>query len=185
MMTSPLSRTANSPTLPSVSPSLPSSYFHPDPVPFSLKTESEHVRSVLAAHANDLLSLGVAGFRLDAAKRAPPSTFRSPQRPLTRAADVPVADLQNIFSRLSRTPVITSEVIGTTPIAPEAYNVIGAFPIACTGDGMLIDHTGDVIVSNYYEDLKAAFTSAGIASLQNLKDRCTFSPRFHSQVDRR
>jgi glycosidase len=35
----------------------------------SLFTESEYVRSRLAAYGNDLLSLGVDGFRLDAAKR--------------------------------------------------------------------------------------------------------------------
>lgn len=35
----------------------------------SLATETEYVRSRLAQYANDLLSLGVDGFRLDAAKR--------------------------------------------------------------------------------------------------------------------
>jgi glycosidase len=34
-----------------------------------LNTETEYVRSRLAQYGNDLLSLGVAGFRLDAAKR--------------------------------------------------------------------------------------------------------------------
>jgi glycosidase len=35
----------------------------------SLATDTEFVRSRLAEYANDLLSLGVDGFRLDAAKR--------------------------------------------------------------------------------------------------------------------
>jgi glycosidase len=35
----------------------------------SLATESEYVRGKLAGYANDLLSLGVDGFRIDAAKR--------------------------------------------------------------------------------------------------------------------
>ena len=35
----------------------------------SLATDTEYVRSRLAEYANDLLSLGVDGFRLDAAKR--------------------------------------------------------------------------------------------------------------------
>lgn len=35
----------------------------------SLATGTEYVRGKLAAYANDLISLGVDGFRLDAAKR--------------------------------------------------------------------------------------------------------------------
>ena len=35
----------------------------------SLATETEYVRSRLAQYGNDLLSLGVDGLRLDAAKR--------------------------------------------------------------------------------------------------------------------
>lgn len=104
-----------------------------------LNTGDGGVRSKIAAHANDLLNIGVAGFRLDAAKH------------------VPVEDLEAIFSLLNKPKdqlVITSEVIGNSPIRPEAYNGIG-----------------DVIVSDYYEALKAAFTSSGIAGLQDLKNR--------------
>lgn len=36
-----------------------------------LKTESDYVRNKLAAYLNDLLSIGVAGFRIDAAKHIP------------------------------------------------------------------------------------------------------------------
>lgn len=35
----------------------------------SLATDTEYVRGRLAQYGNDLLSLGVDGFRLDAAKR--------------------------------------------------------------------------------------------------------------------
>jgi glycosidase len=35
----------------------------------SLATDTEYVRAMLATYANDLISLGVVGFRLDAAKR--------------------------------------------------------------------------------------------------------------------
>lgn len=35
----------------------------------SLATETEYVRSRLAAYINDLISIGVDGLRLDAAKR--------------------------------------------------------------------------------------------------------------------
>lgn len=41
----------------------------------SLATETETVRAKLAAFGNDLMSLGVDGLRLDAAKREPPFAF--------------------------------------------------------------------------------------------------------------
>ncbi|KAH9483088.1 Alpha-amylase [Psilocybe cubensis] len=74
-----------------------------------LATETEYVRSRLAAYANDLLSLGVDGLRLDAAKH------------------IPAGDLANIVNRLSRRPYITSEVIwgGGEPIQPSEYTGIG------------------------------------------------------------
>jgi glycosidase len=55
----------------------------------SLATEKEHVRARLAAYVNDLMSLGVDGLRLDAAKHIPPE------------------DLANIFSRIAAKPYIT------------------------------------------------------------------------------
>ncbi|QRW07284.1 alpha-amylase [Ceratobasidium sp. AG-Ba] len=57
-----------------------------------LATDTEYVRGRLAAYANDLISLGVAGFRLDAAKH------------------IPSTDISNILSRLSRPVYITQEV---------------------------------------------------------------------------
>ncbi|KAF8886961.1 glycoside hydrolase superfamily [Infundibulicybe gibba] len=57
-----------------------------------LATETEYVRGRLAAHANDLLNIGVDGFRIDAAKH------------------IPVADLENIFGRLVKQPFMTLEV---------------------------------------------------------------------------
>jgi glycosidase len=39
----------------------------------SLATETEYVRKELAEYTNDLISLGVDGLRLDAAKRMSPS----------------------------------------------------------------------------------------------------------------
>ena len=36
---------------------------------YSLKTESDYVRSRLAQFGSDLVSVGIDGFRLDAAKR--------------------------------------------------------------------------------------------------------------------
>ncbi|PPR00074.1 hypothetical protein CVT24_008976 [Panaeolus cyanescens] len=70
-----------------------------------LKTESDYVRGKLAGYANDLLSLGVEGLRLDAAKH------------------IPSGDIANIISRLSRRPYITQEVIfgNGEPVTPNEY----------------------------------------------------------------
>ncbi|KAH7318862.1 glycoside hydrolase [Rhizoctonia solani] len=72
-----------------------------------LATGTEYVRSRLAAYANDLLSLGVVGLRLDAAKRK----------------HIPTGDIANILSRLTAKPYITQEVIfgSGEPIVPSEY----------------------------------------------------------------
>ncbi|KAJ3501538.1 hypothetical protein NLJ89_g9292 [Agrocybe chaxingu] len=58
-----------------------------------LATGTDYVRGRLAAYANDLLSLGVDGLRLDAAKH------------------IAAGDIANVLSRLSTTTYITQEVI--------------------------------------------------------------------------
>ncbi|CAE6405542.1 unnamed protein product [Rhizoctonia solani] len=70
-----------------------------------LATETEYVRGRLAAYANDLLSLGVEGLRLDAAKH------------------IPAGDIANILGRLKSKPYITQEVIfgEGEPILPLEY----------------------------------------------------------------
>ncbi|OBZ78260.1 Alpha-amylase [Grifola frondosa] len=70
-----------------------------------LGTDTDYVRGVLAAYANDLLSLGADGMRLDAAK------------------NINVSDIANILSRLSGTPYITQEVIwgAGQPVTPNEY----------------------------------------------------------------
>jgi hypothetical protein len=70
-----------------------------------LGTDTEPVRATLAAYANDLLSLGVDGLRLDAAK------------------NIAATDINNITSRLSSKPYITQEVIfgAGQPILPSEY----------------------------------------------------------------
>lgn len=70
-----------------------------------LATESAHVRGKLTAYLNDLISLGVDGFRVDAAKH------------------MPHADLQAIFGGLSGSPYIYHEVIegGPGEISPTEY----------------------------------------------------------------
>ncbi|KAK7047174.1 hypothetical protein VNI00_006840 [Paramarasmius palmivorus] len=70
-----------------------------------LATDTEYVRSRLAAYVNDLLSLGVDGLRLDAAKH------------------IPATDLANILGRLNSSPYVTQEVIfgAGEPIQPSEY----------------------------------------------------------------
>jgi len=70
-----------------------------------LDTGAEYVRGRLAAYLNDLLSLGVDGFRMDASKH------------------MPAADIANIKARLSRPAYLVQEVIfgAGEPITPGEY----------------------------------------------------------------
>jgi alpha-amylase len=70
-----------------------------------LDTGAEYVRARLAAYLNDLLSLGVDGFRMDASKH------------------MPAADIANIKARLSRPAYLVQEVIfgAGEPITPGEY----------------------------------------------------------------
>ncbi|KAJ7208225.1 glycoside hydrolase [Mycena pura] len=70
-----------------------------------LATDTDYVRGELATYANHLLSLGVDGFRLDAAKH------------------MPATDIANILSRLTSKPYISQEVIWGSgePIQPSEY----------------------------------------------------------------
>ncbi|MFI9642549.1 alpha-amylase family protein [Micromonospora sp. NPDC051925] len=70
-----------------------------------LKTESDYVRSTIAGYLNDLLSLGVDGFRLDASKH------------------MPAADIAAIKGKLSRSAYLVQEVIygAGEPIGPTEY----------------------------------------------------------------
>ena len=74
-----------------------------------LDTSSEKVRTTIGAYLEDLLSLGVAGFRIDAAKHM--------------AAD----DVEAIVAELPEGTRIMSEVIrgGGEPIVPEEYAEFG------------------------------------------------------------
>jgi alpha-amylase len=74
-----------------------------------LATESSYVRGELTGYLSDLVSLGVDGFRLDAAKH------------------IPAADISAIVDPVPGDPYIYSEVIegGTGEPAPEEYTGIG------------------------------------------------------------
>lgn len=82
-----------------------------------LDTGSEHVRDTIAAYLDDLTSLGVDGFRIDAAKH------------------ISTVDLAAIVDRLDGDPRVVSEVIRGSgePVQPEDYLGIGsvfAFQVA-------------------------------------------------------
>ena len=71
-----------------------------------LRTGSDYVRSRIAAYLNDLISLGVSGFRLDAAKH------------------IPAADLEAIKAKLTNPAIFwVHEVIGASgePVQPSEY----------------------------------------------------------------
>jgi len=74
-----------------------------------LKTESSYVRGKLTAYLNDLVSLGVDGFRVDAAKH------------------LPVADMQAVIDPVTGDPYVFHEVIegGFGEISPSEYAGIG------------------------------------------------------------
>ncbi len=74
-----------------------------------LATGSGYVRDRIAAYLEDLLSLGVDGFRLDASKH------------------MPSADVAAILGRLSRRPYVVQEVIHGTgePVQPTEYTANG------------------------------------------------------------
>ncbi|KAI1787696.1 glycoside hydrolase family 13 protein [Ganoderma leucocontextum] len=107
-----------------------------------LATETEYVRSRLAEYGNDLLSFGVDGLRIDAAKH------------------MAVGDVSNILSRLNRNGkniYITQEVVfgAGQPVTPNEYT-----------------QTGDVQEFRFTDALRDAFThSSQLSGLQNLDNR--------------
>src|SRR5512139_896506 len=72
-----------------------------------LATDTAYVRGKLVGYLNDLIGLGVDGFRVDAAKH------------------MPVADLQAIYGQLNGTPYIYQEVIEDAAFPPSEYAGIG------------------------------------------------------------
>ena len=74
-----------------------------------LATEKNYVRTKIANYLNDLTSLGVAGFRIDAAKH------------------IPASDLAAIKNKLTGNPYIYQEVIGDAnePVKTSEYTSIG------------------------------------------------------------
>jgi len=107
-----------------------------------LGTDTEYVRSRLAEYANDLLSLGVDGFRLDAAK------------------NIAATDIANITSRFSSSKIyITQEVIfgAGQPILPSEY----------VGIGDVLEFRYATALQNAF----SGEDPGGIADLQNLDNQ--------------
>ncbi len=105
-----------------------------------LRTSSEYVRQEIADYLLDLVSLGVRGFRIDAAKH------------------IPAADLEAIIGKVRATPqgrdvYVVHEVIGASgePIQPSEY--LGS---------------GDSHEFNYARHLKGQVQSNQLASLRDL-----------------
>ncbi|WP_246225620.1 starch-binding protein [Vibrio agarilyticus] len=74
-----------------------------------LATESDYVRQKIADYMNDAISMGVAGFRIDAAKH------------------MPAGDINAIKNKLNGNPYIFQEVIGAygEPVRPTEYTYNG------------------------------------------------------------
>jgi alpha-amylase len=103
-----------------------------------LKTESSYVRGKLTGYLSDLVSLGVDGFRVDAAKHMP-------------AADMTA--IINAISSSNGAPYIYSEVIegGSGEPTPEEYTGIG-----------------DVTEFRYGDQVSSAFRGGNLSNLNNL-----------------
>lgn len=96
-----------------------------------LATGSDYVRGKLAAYLNDLISLGVDGFRLDASKH------------------MPAADIAALKSRLSAPVYLYQEVISGNgePITPDEY----------TGNGDVLEFRYGNDLAKIFNNEKLAF----------------------------
>lgn len=74
-----------------------------------LRTGSEYVRGVIAAYLNDLISLGVSGFRIDAAKHIPAADLAAIKAKLT---DPDIYWVQEVIGAAGE-PITESEYVGT------------------------------------------------------------------------
>lgn len=107
-----------------------------------LKTQSDRVRGAIAGYLNDLIGLGVDGFRIDAAKHIPQADFaaiRSALHPTTAEG---------------KAPYIAQEVVPGS--AADALK-----PSAFTANG-------DVIGFSYADGLKAQFSAGTLSNLSGI-----------------
>lgn len=120
-----------------------------------LKTEDTYVRNRIRTYLSDLLSLGVDGFRIDAAKHIPP------------------ADLQAILSGLTRTPE------GTAPYVVQEVIEASGEPI----QGSEYFATGDVNEFQYGSEMYRIFNSGNVAEVNGFNDsKPGFMPSIYASV---
>jgi alpha-amylase len=90
-----------------------------------LKVETEYVRQKIADHMNDLISIGVAGFRIDGGKHMRPEDLSAI---LAKVNNIGLAIDPNtgkpFHSKVER-PYIFIEVIGAEPVRASDYLAIG------------------------------------------------------------
>ncbi|CAM3534375.1 Alpha-amylase precursor [Vibrio aerogenes CECT 7868] len=105
-----------------------------------LKTESEYVRQKIADYMNDAISMGVAGFRIDAAKHIPATDIAAIKSKLHTLAD-------------GNPPYIFQEVIGASgePVQPSEYT-----------------DNGGVTEFNFARTIGSAFKNGKINTLKSL-----------------
>lgn len=88
----------------------------------SLATDTEKVRQTLADYTDDLISLGVDGLRLDAAKRMSKVFTNQSLSNLLVGPDIKPDDIANILQRLETRPFITQEVRSSLPSPSMVYD---------------------------------------------------------------
>jgi alpha-amylase len=103
-----------------------------------LKTESDYVRDRLAAYMNDLISLGVKGFRIDAAKH------------------IPAWDIAQIKSGLNKDVFIFQEVIGAAnePVKTSEY----------TGNGLVTEFFYGYILGDFFKKGRPLWQLRGLGT---------------------
>jgi alpha-amylase len=106
-----------------------------------LKTQSSTVRTKIAGYLNDLISLGVDGFRVDAAKHIAQADFSAIKSQL------------NTTTAEGKAPYIEQEVMpgGSGQLAPSAFTA-----------------NGDVIGFSYADGLKTQFTNRTLNNLSGI-----------------
>ncbi|MBN1430678.1 MAG: alpha amylase C-terminal domain-containing protein [Anaerolineae bacterium] len=120
-----------------------------------LKTEDTYVRNRIRAYLSDLLSLGVDGFRIDAAKH------------------IPAGDLDAILTGLARVPE------GDAPFVFQ--EVIEAHGEPIQGDEYF--GTGDVTEFLYGQEMYRIFGSGNVAEVSSFNDsKPGFMPSVHAMV---
>jgi alpha-amylase len=99
-----------------------------------LATEAGYVQDTLAAYLNDLVNIGVAGFRLDASKH------------------MPAADIASILSKVNGTPLVFQEVIdqGFETITASEY----------TGNGLVTEFKYSVEIGNVFREGQLSWLSS-------------------------